>query len=108
MELLEIVRQHAELLDRTLKYERDYAFDYFGFKALISFFFFFSPCNLMRVCVRMRARLRLGLLLRLQSTICFIFSSFFLSRLLLLLPLAGVGAVAETLCLLQHLQQMLT
>jgi hypothetical protein len=36
------------------------------------------------------------------------FFSFFLSRLLLLLPLAGVGAVAETLCLLQHLQQMLT
>ena len=49
MELLEIVRQHAELLDRTIKYERDYAFDYFGFKALI-FFFVSPPCNLMRVC----------------------------------------------------------
>jgi ribonucleoside-diphosphate reductase alpha chain len=40
MELLEIVRQHAELLDRTIKYERDYAFDYFGFKAQIFFLFF--------------------------------------------------------------------
>ena len=42
MELLEIVRQHAELLDRSIKYDRDYAFDYFGFKALF-FSLLFSP-----------------------------------------------------------------
>ena len=30
----EIVEQHAELLDSTIIYDRDYGFDYFGFKTL--------------------------------------------------------------------------
>ena len=30
----EIVHQHAELLDSTIIYDRDYGFDYFGFKTL--------------------------------------------------------------------------
>jgi ribonucleoside-diphosphate reductase alpha chain len=29
-----IIRQHAELLDSTIIYDRDYGFDYFGFKTL--------------------------------------------------------------------------
>ena len=75
MELLEIVRQHAELLDRTIKYERDYAFDYFGFKALI-FFFVSPPCNLMRVCSHASATTPWTTSLGLQSTI-FFFAPFF-------------------------------
>src|ERR1700737_2977108 len=30
----EIIVQHAELLDSTIIYDRDYGFDYFGFKTL--------------------------------------------------------------------------
>lgn len=30
----EIIQQHAELLDSTIIYDRDYSFDYFGFKTL--------------------------------------------------------------------------
>ena len=30
----EIINEHAELLDSTLIYDRDYGFDYFGFKTL--------------------------------------------------------------------------
>lgn len=33
-DVFEIVMQHAEYLDSTIIYDRDYAFDYFGFKTL--------------------------------------------------------------------------
>lgn len=33
-DVMEIIEQHAELLDSTIIYDRDFAFDYFGFKTL--------------------------------------------------------------------------
>jgi len=33
-DIWEIIQQHAELLDSTIIYDRDYGFDYFGFKTL--------------------------------------------------------------------------
>src|SRR6201994_2850704 len=33
-DMWEIIQQHAELLDSTIIYDRDYGFDYFGFKTL--------------------------------------------------------------------------
>ncbi|MBI3234553.1 MAG: ribonucleoside-diphosphate reductase subunit alpha [Bacteroidetes bacterium] len=33
-DVMEIINQHAELLDSTIIYDRDFAFDYFGFKTL--------------------------------------------------------------------------
>jgi ribonucleoside-diphosphate reductase alpha chain len=33
-EIWEVISQHAELLDSTIIYDRDYGFDYFGFKTL--------------------------------------------------------------------------
>jgi ribonucleoside-diphosphate reductase alpha chain len=33
-DVIEIIREHAELLDSTIIYDRDFAFDYFGFKTL--------------------------------------------------------------------------
>jgi ribonucleoside-diphosphate reductase alpha chain len=33
-DIIEIIREHAELLDSTIIYDRDFAFDYFGFKTL--------------------------------------------------------------------------
>jgi ribonucleoside-diphosphate reductase alpha chain len=33
-EVYEVIRQHASLLDSTIIYDRDYAYDYFGYKTL--------------------------------------------------------------------------
>jgi ribonucleoside-diphosphate reductase alpha chain len=33
-DVMHIIREHAELLDSTIIYDRDYGFDYFGFKTL--------------------------------------------------------------------------
>lgn len=33
-DVMEIIAEHADLLDSTIIYDRDYAFDYFGFKTL--------------------------------------------------------------------------
>lgn len=33
-DVMEIIREHADLLDSTIIYDRDYSFDYFGFKTL--------------------------------------------------------------------------
>ncbi len=33
-DVMEIIEEHAELLDSTLIYDRDFAFDYFGFKTI--------------------------------------------------------------------------
>jgi ribonucleoside-diphosphate reductase alpha chain len=33
-EILHIIEQYADLLDSTIIYDRDYGFDYFGFKTL--------------------------------------------------------------------------
>ncbi len=33
-DIIAIIREHAELLDSTIIYDRDFAFDYFGFKTL--------------------------------------------------------------------------
>jgi ribonucleoside-diphosphate reductase alpha chain len=33
-DVMQIIREHAELLDSTIIYDRDYGFDYFGFKTL--------------------------------------------------------------------------
>ncbi len=33
-DVMEIIEEHAELLDSTIIYDRDFAFDYFGFKTL--------------------------------------------------------------------------
>ena len=33
-DIMEIINEHAELLDSTIIYDRDFAFDYFGFKTL--------------------------------------------------------------------------
>jgi ribonucleoside-diphosphate reductase alpha chain len=33
-EIMQIIEQHADLLDSTIIYDRDYGFDYFGFKTL--------------------------------------------------------------------------
>ncbi len=33
-DVMEIIEEHADLLDSTIIYDRDYAFDYFGFKTL--------------------------------------------------------------------------
>ena len=33
-DVMQIIEEHADLLDSTIIYDRDFAFDYFGFKTL--------------------------------------------------------------------------